>query len=130
MKKILVIEDDFAIQSLTVKALQSRGFRTLTAPDGLAGLEVARQQLPDLIVCDIQMPRMNGIELCRALRADERTSRLPVIMLTAKGFEFDHDEMKRELGISEIMLKPFSPRELLKTVEELLAGGRTARVAN
>src|ERR1041385_8426426 len=79
MKKILVIDDDSAMLTLTVKALQARGFQTVTADDGVAGLEMAKKHLPDLIICDIQMPRLNGYETLAALRQDrseEHTSEL------------------------------------------------------
>jgi DNA-binding response OmpR family regulator len=121
--RIVACDDEVHVTKSVSMKLSKAGLIVETAQDGVGALEAIRRELPSLLITDCQMPRMGGIELCRALRADERTSQLPVIMLTAKGFEFDHEDMKRELGISEIVLKPFSPRELLQTVEKLLERG-------
>jgi len=106
--------------------LSKAGFAVETAPDGLSALEAVHREFPALVITDCQMPRMGGIELCRELRKDPRTKEMPVIMLTAKGYEFDHAEMKRELGLSQIVLKPFSPRELLQLVQAALGLETTA----
>ena len=118
--RIVVCDDEVHVTRSVAMKLSKAGFAVETAPDGLSALEAVRRELPALVITDCQMPRMGGIELCRELRKDPQTKELPVMMLTAKGYEFDHAEMKRELGLSQIVLKPFSPRELLQTVECIL----------
>src|ERR1051326_4495037 len=82
MKRILVIDDDSAVMALTTRALQSRGFQTMTAHNGVVGLEMAKKHMPDLIICDIQMPQLNGYETLAALRQDAATATIPFIFLT------------------------------------------------
>ena len=118
--RIVVCDDEVHVTRSVALKLTKAGFAVEAAQDGAGALEAVRRAMPALVITDCQMPRMGGIELCRQLRSDPATRDLPVIMLTAKGYEFDHDEMKRELGLSEVVLKPFSPRELLQTVEGIL----------
>jgi signal transduction histidine kinase len=115
MKKILVIDDDSAVQSLTVKALETRGFRTLTANDGVEGLEVAKKQLPDLIICDIQMPRLNGYETLAALRQDPVTAAIPFIFLSGLT---DRKELRHGMGLGadDFVTKPFSIADLMQAI--------------
>lgn len=115
MKKILVIDDDSAVQSLTVKALEARGFRTLIAGDGVEGLEVARLQLPDLIICDIQMPRLDGYGTLAALRQDPTTATIPFIFLTGLT---ERKELRQGMGLGadDYLTKPFSVNELMQAV--------------
>ncbi len=115
MKKILVIDDDSAVQSLTAKALETRGFRTLTANDGVEGLEVAKNQLPDLIICDIQMPRLNGYETLAALRQDPLTATIPFIFLTGLT---DRKDLRQAMGLGadDFLTKPFSITDLMQAV--------------
>lgn len=117
--RIVVCDDELHVTRSVSMKLTKAGFDVEAAEDGVGALEAIRREMPSLVITDCQMPRMGGIELCHELRADSRTSQLPVIMLTAKGYEFDHEEMS-ELGLSEIVLKPFSPRELLQTVQQIL----------
>lgn len=118
--RIVVCDDELHVTRSVGMKLTKAGFAVETAQDGVDALEAIRRELPALVITDCQMPRKGGIELCHDLRSDPLTNSLPIIMLTAKGYEFDHTEMKRELGLSEIMLKPFSPRELLQTVQHIL----------
>lgn len=115
MKKILVIDDDAAIQSLTVKALQSRGFQALSAADGREGLEVARKYLPDLIVCDVQMPTMDGYQTLNALQQDPVTCTIPFIFLTALRDQ-QHIRFGLGLGADDYLTKPFTVNELINVV--------------
>src|SRR2546426_2192301 len=119
MKQILVIDDDSAVQSLTVKALTTRGFRTLTANDGMEGLEVARKQLPDLIICDIQMPRLDGYQTLAALRGDPVTATIPFIFLTGLT---DRKELRQGMGLGadDFLTKPFSIGDLMQAVNTRL----------
>ena len=78
--------------------------------------------MPDLVVTDLQMPQLDGFGLCRRIRENPQTCHLPVIMLTAKGFELSAAESTEKYGLAKLMIKPFSPRELLRTVEQILNG--------
>jgi two-component system, sensor histidine kinase and response regulator len=120
MKKILVIDDDAAIQSLTVKALQSRGYQALSAADGREGLEVARKYLPDLIVCDVQMPTMDGYQTLSALQQDPVTCTIPFIFLTALRDQ-QHIRYGLGLGADDYLTKPFTVNELINVVNVRLA---------
>jgi CheY-like chemotaxis protein len=117
--KVLVVDDE--IQYLDVVAFKFRnaGLEVVTARDGQQGLEVALEQLPALIVSDYQMPVLDGLTLCRQLRADPRTANVPFILLTAYGLDIQEDGLA-ESGVTAVMSKPFSPRELLARVNELL----------
>ncbi len=117
--KILIIEDERDIQDLIRHYLEKDGFRTRTASDGTAGLAAARQEHPDLIVLDLMLPGLDGLELCKKLRADPTTALTPVIMLTAKAEESDKI-VGLELGADDYLTKPFSPKELVARIKALL----------
>jgi two-component system alkaline phosphatase synthesis response regulator PhoP len=118
-RKILIIEDERDIQDLIRHYLEKDGFRTRTASDGAAGLAAARQEHPDLIVLDLMLPGLDGLELCKKLRADPATALTPVIMLTAKAEESDKI-VGLELGADDYLTKPFSPKELVARIKALL----------
>jgi two-component system, sensor histidine kinase and response regulator len=120
MKKILVIDDDATVQSLTVKALQSRGYQALIAADGEEGLEVARRYLPDLIVCDVQMPNLDGYETLAALQRDPVTCTIPFIFLTGLRGQKDV-RYGMGLGADDYLTKPFTVQELVSAVTTRLA---------
>jgi CheY-like chemotaxis protein len=103
---------------VTIK-LRNNGFQVVTAENGAKAFELACSERPDIIVTDIQMPVMTGLELVAKLRQCEQTKDIPVIMLTARSFVIE-DEQKQQLRISECVSKPFSPKELLKSIEEIL----------
>ena len=119
MKKILVIDDDSAVMALTTKTLKARGFETLAADDGVAGLEMARKHLPDLIICDIQMPQLNGYETLAALRQDPVTATIPFIFLTGLA---DRKQVRQGMGLGadDYLTKPFSVSELMTAVNTRL----------
>ena len=119
MKKILVIDDDSAVMALTTKTLESRGFRTLTAENGVVGLEMAKKHLPDLIICDIQMPQLNGYETLAALRQDPTTAAIPFVFLTGLA-ERKQFRQGMGLGADDYLTKPFSFEELLARVKAIL----------
>ncbi|GAB4140218.1 MAG: hypothetical protein Tsb009_09460 [Planctomycetaceae bacterium] len=121
MSRHIIACDDASciVRSIDLK-LSKAGFHVQTAEHGQAALELIQKQVPDLLISDCQMPYMNGIELVRNLRMNPATVDLPVILLTAKGYELDHQMLKNELNIKEIISKPFSPRELLKLVNRML----------
>ena len=119
MKTVLIIEDEKDLADLVAFNLEKEGFRPLIASDGVMGLEKARADSPDLILLDLMLPGMPGTELCKALKSSDKTSRIPVIMLTAKGEEIDR-VVGFEVGADDYVLKPFSTRELLLRVKAVL----------
>jgi two-component system phosphate regulon response regulator PhoB len=116
---ILVIDDEADLVELLRYNLQREGFEVICASDGKVGLQSARHHRPDLIVLDVMMPNIDGLEVCRALRADERCANVPIIMLTAKAAEADRI-VGLELGADDYVTKPFSPRELVARVKAVL----------
>jgi DNA-binding response OmpR family regulator len=119
MKKILVIEDEVQIRENISEILALSGFETLTAETGLQGLELARKHAPDLILCDIMMPELDGLQVLQALRDEASTAMIPVIFLTAKS---DHTDVRHgmELGADDYLTKPFAVKELLSAIESRL----------
>ena len=115
--KILVIEDEPNMVAGLRDNFEFEGYEVVTARDGVEGLERALQESPDLVVLDVMMPRMSGLEVCRQLRA-KRPS-IPIIMLTARGQEVDK-VVGLELGADDYVTKPFSIRELLARVKAIL----------
>ncbi len=114
----VVVEDNSHVVQFIHMTLR-RQFKVLTAPDGLKGLEMALRERPNLVVTDLMMPGIDGLELTRRLRADERTRHVPVIMLSARG-ELDDRVRGLETGVSAYLAKPFSPRELLSCARRLV----------
>lgn len=111
-KKILVVDDDYKIVELVKLYLNRDGYTVLTAYDGIEALRLARESHPDLIVLDIMLPGMDGLEICRTLRAE---SSVPIILLTAKTTEQDRI-VGLDLGADDYVTKPFSPKELAARV--------------
>jgi CheY-like chemotaxis protein len=118
-KHIVLCDDEVAIIRAAEIKLSRAGYQVTCCRDGREGLDVFERESPDLLLTDCQMPRMNGIELIRALRERPETRELPVIMLTAKGFELPLDDVMRRLNVLKVVSKPFSPRELLQLVNGL-----------
>lgn len=115
-QKVLLIEDESAISESVKYSLENDGFEVLTAEDGAAGLADARKYYPDLIILDLMLPKLSGLDLCRALRKE---SSVPIIMLTAKTEEVDR-VVGLELGADDYVTKPFSTRELIARVRAVL----------
>jgi len=122
---ILIVEDNNEIRSL-IKSLVGGHYQTIESENGLSGWETAIETLPDLIICDIMMPIMDGIELCSRLKQDERTSHIPVIILTARSSHI-HQVSGLETGADAYITKPFSPELLLLNVRNLLTSRRVMR---
>ena len=127
-KKVLVVEDDPDIVKLLKFHLEAEGFRVLIAEDGEAGLKTSRDELPALILLDLMLPKMSGLDLCRILKGDKKTEAIPIIMVTAKGEEVDR-VVGFELGADDYVAKPFSPREVLLRVKAVLKRTDTAAQA-
>ncbi len=116
---ILVVEDEKNIVELVKYNLEQEGFRVTTALKGNLGLEEARKGKADLIILDLMLPEIDGIEICKILKQNEKTSLIPIIMLTAKTQETDK-VLGLELGADDYLTKPFSPRELVARVKAVL----------
>jgi two-component system alkaline phosphatase synthesis response regulator PhoP len=111
-RKILIVEDDLDIVEMVEYNLREEGYLTVSALNGEDGVNLARREQPDLIILDIMLPVMDGFEMCRALKSDDTTSHIPVIILSAKSHETDK-VVGLELGADDYVTKPFSPRELI-----------------
>jgi two-component system phosphate regulon response regulator PhoB len=120
---ILIIEDEPDVLELVVYHLKKAGYSTITARDGASGLQKARQLPPALIILDLMLPQMDGMEVCRQLKSAEKTSGVPILMLTAKAEEVDRI-VGLEMGADDYVTKPFSPRELVARVKAILRRGR------
>ncbi|KXH87201.1 response regulator transcription factor [Sporosarcina sp. HYO08] len=127
-QKILIVEDEQPIRTLLEYNLQKVGYETVLAVDGKEAIEKAEQENPDLILLDLMLPKMDGIEVCKTLR--KKGIPIPIIMLTAKSDELDK-VLGLEIGADDYMTKPFSPREVLARVKAVLrrSGERNEPVA-
>jgi len=119
MSKILIIDDEPDVIDILAMNLKSAGYSVLTAENGVAGLNKARMEMPQLIVLDLMLPGMSGFEVCKALRKDAATAKIPIIMLTAKSEEVDRI-VGLELGADDYVSKPFSPREIILRIQSVL----------
>jgi DNA-binding response OmpR family regulator len=118
-KTILVVDDEPRIVELARDYLEHAGFAVLTASDGASALATARTRSPDLVVLDLGLPGLDGLDVTRQLRSGERTSDVPIVMLTARDDELDK-LLGLELGADDYLTKPFSPRELVARVRAVL----------
>jgi len=118
-ESVLVIEDEKNIVELVKYNLEREGFAVQTALRGDSGLEEARKQKADLIILDLMLPEMDGLEVCRILKQDAKTAAIPIIMLTAKA-EVTDQVVGLELGADDYVTKPFSPKELVARVRAVL----------
>ena len=123
-RKILVVDDEAVLVETIAYNLEQAGYQVITAADGASALEVARRDSPDLIILDIMLPEMDGLEVCRQLRRDGGTTATPIIMLTAKGDEIDK-VVGLEVGADDYVTKPFGMEELLARVHANLRRTRT-----
>ena len=117
--KILIVEDEQDISEMIAYNLEKEGFETALASDGEDALPLARSERPDLVVLDVMLPGMDGLEICRAIRRDPELAHLPVIMLTARAQETDKI-VGLELGADDYITKPFSPKELVARIRAIL----------
>ena len=124
--KVLIIEDEADIQRLIAHSFQQAGYRVETCANGVEGLKKARESKPDLLLLDLMLPGIDGLEICRALKGDPKTRALPIIMLTAKNEEVDK-VVGFELGADDYLGKPFSPRELLLRAKAVLRRTQSAK---
>jgi len=123
--EVLVVEDESDIRNLIVLHLAREGFRCRTAKSGPEALREARTAPPDLVVLDLMLPDLDGLEVCRRLRSDTTTATIPIIMLTAKADEVDR-VVGLEMGADDYVVKPFSPKELIARIRAVLRRARPA----
>jgi DNA-binding response OmpR family regulator len=117
-KKVLIVEDEKDILQLVKLYLEKEGYRTCTALTGLEALQQVKAEHPDLIILDLMLAEMDGLEVCKRIRADRQTAMIPIIMLTAKAEEAD-TIVGLELGADDYITKPFSPKALVARVKAL-----------
>jgi len=121
-RTLLVVEDDAALRDTMMYTLRREGYKVLVASDGVTALEVARQQPPALVILDLMLPRLDGLDVCRQLRGRPETARTPILMLTARGEESDV-VVGLEMGADDYVTKPFSWNELRARIRALLRRG-------
>ncbi len=119
MSTVLVVEDSVTQREMIEDLLRGSGLTVKTAGDGVEALEQMLGNRPDIVVMDIVMPRMNGYELCRRIKTDPKTERIPVVMCSSKGEEFDRYWGMKQ-GADAYIAKPFQPQELVGTIKQLL----------
>ncbi|OJF76654.1 MAG: DNA-binding response regulator [Treponema sp. CETP13] len=119
MKTILVVDDELPIRELITYNLEKEGFTVFAAENGTTALELSREKKPDLMILDLMLPDMSGLDICRIIKHDEQTSHIPIIMVTAKTEDSDI-VTGLELGADDYVTKPFSPRVLIARVQSVL----------
>jgi two-component system alkaline phosphatase synthesis response regulator PhoP len=127
--KILVVDDEIYIVHILDFSLGMEGYEVVTALDGEQALERVASEKPDLIVLDIMMPKLDGYEVCRAVKANPATKNVPVILLSAKGRNVDQ-KMGFDVGADDYITKPFSPRKLVERINQLLGQAVSERPAS
>ena len=126
--KIMVVDDEADVIDMLVINLRAAGFQVIAVEDGATALAKARTESPSLIILDLMLPKMPGLEICKVLKSDVATRHIPVIMLTAKAEEVDKI-VGLELGADDYVTKPFSPRELILRINRSLRRGKDKVVA-
>jgi len=121
--KIMIVDDEADVIDMLVINLRAAGFQVIAVEDGATALAKARSEAPSLIVLDLMLPRMPGLEICKVLKSDPATRHIPIIMLTAKAEEVDKI-VGLELGADDYVTKPFSPRELILRINRSLRRGK------
>ena len=125
MAKILIAEDEPDIQNLIILTLHHAGYDVVTANDGQAAYDLAREEAPDLILLDVKMPRLNGYDTCKLIKAEPTLRHIPVVFLTVRGADKEVQE-GFEAGATEYLIKPFAPADLIQRVTKLLPPTRGA----
>ncbi len=120
---VLVVDDDPVIQGLLRVNFEMEGYEVIVAGDGVEGLERARSERPDVVILDVMMPRMDGLEVARTLKGDPATAPIPIVLLSAKAQQIDV-RAGDVAGADDYVTKPFDPLDLLRRVEALIAGAR------
>ncbi len=117
--KILIVDDYPNMVDMLSVRLRAAGFDVIAAYDGMAGLQMARHENPDLVILDVLLPKMDGFKVCRMLKYDERFRHIPVIMLTSRARDVDR-KMGLDMGADDYVFKPYDPAELMQRIDKLL----------
>ena len=120
MNRILVVEDDAMMQNLMKSLLRIEGFEVVISGSGREGLEAAAKEKPDLIILDVNLPDINGLDVCRSLKSDPVTRHMPVIMLTGEAREVGQRVTGLEVGAEDYILKPFESKALIARIRALI----------
>ena len=126
--KILIVDDSLFICRLLDSRLRANDYTVISAMNGEEALQKAHKELPDLMLLDVAMPKMDGFELASRLRADVVTKDIPIIMVTARGGQKDKDRAFSELGVQGYIVKPFTPEILLSAIEKVLPKEETGEI--
>ena len=118
-RRLLVVEDELDLAEMVKLRLKANGYEVLIAYDGQAGLDLARQEKPDLIILDLMLPKIDGYKICRMLKFDEKYKHIPIIMFTARAQESDK-KMGSDVGADAYITKPFDAQALLSKIKELI----------
>jgi two-component system alkaline phosphatase synthesis response regulator PhoP len=117
-KRILLVDDSPMVLKMTKAQLEKEGYEVLSAKDGLEGLELARKEIPDLILLDLMLPKLDGYKVCRMLKFDKALENIPVIVVSARESQPDR-KLAEESGCDAYLTKPWDPLELLQTIHKL-----------
>jgi len=120
----MVVDDSITMRKVSSRVLERQNYEVLTAKDGIDALEKLAERVPDVMLLDIEMPRMDGYELATHMRNDARLRHIPIIMITSRSGE-KHRQRAFEIGVNRYLGKPYQEAELLRNVGELLSGGDT-----
>jgi chemosensory pili system protein ChpA (sensor histidine kinase/response regulator) len=120
VKTVLIVDDSVTVRKVTSRLMERQGWVVVTAKDGLDAVEQLQDFYPDIVLLDIEMPKMDGFEVLRTVRRDERLKDLPIIMITSRTGE-KHKQQALELGVNSYLGKPFQEAGLMSTIEEVLA---------
>jgi DNA-binding response OmpR family regulator len=118
-KRILLVDDEAQLVELVKMRLEANGYQVLTAYDGKEALDVAKKEMPDLIILDLMLPKIDGYKVCRMLKFDEKYKKIPIIMFTARALEADK-KVGMEVGADDYITKPFEPELLLMKIKDFL----------
>jgi len=125
-RKVLIVDDELHILESVSYVVRSIGMDPLTAEDGEEAVRLAQTQRPDLIILDVMLPKLSGLQVCESIRAHPDTRQIPILMLSARGQESD-EVQGMQAGADEYMTKPFSPRRLRARIEELVLKNESSR---
>jgi len=118
-KKILLVDDEVELVELVKIRLEANGYEVITAFDGNQALDKAKKEMPDLIILDLMLPKIDGYKVCRMLKFDEKYKHIPIIMFTARALEADQ-KIGLEVGANDYIIKPFEPEILLSKIKNFL----------
>jgi chemosensory pili system protein ChpA (sensor histidine kinase/response regulator) len=120
IRKVMIVDDSVTVRKVTTRLMERQGWEVSTAKDGLDAMNQLQDIYPDIVLLDIEMPKMDGFEVLKSVRGDPRLEKLPIIMITSRTGE-KHKQQALELGVNQYLGKPFQEGNLLSTIEEVLA---------